>query len=93
MQKFPVIFSLLFSSILIGQNKIELEVIVQTDSIINSINVINLTQQTGFIVLPFEKSKFTVQKNDTLLFSALNLQNEIIVIDPEIFKNGKLEVF
>jgi hypothetical protein len=84
LQKFLVIFSLLFSSILIGQNKVELEIIVKTDSIINSINVINLTQQTGSILLPYEKFKFTVQKNDTLLFSALNLQNKIIVIDSEI---------
>lgn len=93
MQKFCVIYGLLFSSILFGQNKIELEVIVVTDSIINPINVINLTQKTGSSVLPFVKFKFQVQRNDSLLFSALNLQNEVIVIDSEIIHNGKLDVY
>lgn len=92
-QKFFLIYSLLFTSILIGQNKIELEVLVQTDSMNNPINVVNLTQQNGVSVLPFVKFNLLVQRNDTLLFSALNLQDEIVVIDLEIINDGKLDVF
>ena len=87
------VFSLLLSSGLIGQNKIEIDGIIKTDSIINPINIINYTQQTGTSVLPFENFKLQVQKNDTLIISALNFHNQTIIIDSEILKRKKIEIF
>ncbi|MGY5849188.1 hypothetical protein [Salegentibacter sp. F14] len=93
MQRFIFIICLLFSSILYGQNNTELKGIIRTDSIINPVNVVNLTQKTGISVLPFQNFILKVRKNDTLSFSALNLQNKIIIVDTEILRKKTIEIF
>ena len=93
MQRFLFIICLLFSSILYGQNNTELKGIIKTDSIINPINVVNLTQKTGISVFPFQNFILKVRKNDTLSISALNLQNKIIIVDKEILREKTIEIF
>lgn len=93
MQRFLFIICLLFSSILYGQNNTELKGIIRTDSIINPVNVVNLTQKTGINVLPFQNFILKVRKNDTLSFSALNLENKIIIVDTEILRKKTIEIF
>ena len=93
MRRFLFIICLFFSSIFYGQNNTEIKGLIRTDSIINAVNVVNLTQKTGISVIPFQHFILDVRKGDTLSISSLNLQNKIIVVDTEILANKTIEIF
>lgn len=67
--------------------------VINTDSIGSSIYVINITQKQGTISSSRNTFEIVVKKNDTLLFSAINLQEKVIGIDQKIMESGFLEVY
>ena len=76
-----------------AQKTIEINLIIKTDSLKSSINIINSTQKTGTVILPDQNLKLKVAIGDTLIFSAVNIQRKELIID-ERFEHLKIvEVF